>query len=99
MRQIFHFKNLVKDIKINEFPLNVFKRILFDMYLIESRRMNKRCKIILLEVNEQIKGDFVFIGWRKIGEYKRIYCQRKKSSSFIAFQKITEGKNENNKKF
>ena len=98
MRHIFHFKNLVKSVDIGEFPPNVFKRILYDLYLIESKRMDNRCKIILLEDDERLYLNCLLIGSQRIGNYKRIYCRYRKHASLIAFQKIKENKYENNKK-
>ena len=88
MRQIFHFNTLLKDVCMNEFPISVFKRILYDLFLIESKRMDNRCKIILLEKEERLSLNYMYIGSYKIKGYRRIYCKYRKRSSFIAFQKI-----------
>lgn len=73
MKLLHKTKDAIKLIKPKTIPNDVMKYILYDLLMIETKRMGPRCNVYILEENERVTRPYVWMGGIKIGRYKRYF--------------------------
>ena len=73
MQLLHKTADAIKLIKPRTYPDDVMKYILYDLLMIETKRMGARCNVYILSGNERVTRPYVWMGGLKLSKYVRYY--------------------------